>query len=164
MDKPPACPPRPQENKSRRSGQTTCYQNRTTSFAIDSLLCPRRSRVTDQSTCPLRALIGRSPTAWRTGQVDPLPALQSRSCEGSQSGRKRTSAKGVVRQTTHLRLQDIDVKDAHRLPIRAFDAKCCRALEARHPAQQLPHYDAVNFQLYNAPRVCNRGCAVAGIG
>src|SRR6202046_1424017 len=36
MDKPPACPPGPQENKSRRSGQMMGYQNRTTSFAIDS--------------------------------------------------------------------------------------------------------------------------------
>ena len=30
LDKPPACPPRPQENKSRRSGHSMCYQNRTT--------------------------------------------------------------------------------------------------------------------------------------
>ena len=30
MDKPPACPPRPQENKTRRSGHLMCYQNRTT--------------------------------------------------------------------------------------------------------------------------------------
>ena len=30
MDKPPACPPRPQENKSRSSGHLMCYQNRTT--------------------------------------------------------------------------------------------------------------------------------------
>ena len=30
IDKPPACPPRPQENKSRRSGHSMCYQNRTT--------------------------------------------------------------------------------------------------------------------------------------
>ena len=29
-DKPPACPPRPQENKTRRSGHLMCYQNRTT--------------------------------------------------------------------------------------------------------------------------------------
>jgi hypothetical protein len=29
-DKPPACPPRSQENKSRRSGHLLCYQNRTT--------------------------------------------------------------------------------------------------------------------------------------
>ncbi len=28
-DKPQACPPRPQQNKTRRSGQITCYQNRT---------------------------------------------------------------------------------------------------------------------------------------
>src|ERR1700727_2233728 len=35
IDKPPACPPGPQENKSRRSGQMMGYQNRTTSFAID---------------------------------------------------------------------------------------------------------------------------------
>ena len=30
MDKPLACPPRPQANKSRRSGHSVCYQNRTT--------------------------------------------------------------------------------------------------------------------------------------
>ena len=30
MDKPPACPPRPQQNKTRRSGHLMCYQNRTT--------------------------------------------------------------------------------------------------------------------------------------
>ena len=30
MDKPPACPPRPQQNKSRRSGHLMGYQNRTT--------------------------------------------------------------------------------------------------------------------------------------
>jgi hypothetical protein len=30
MDKPPACPPRSQENKNRRSGHVMCYQNRTT--------------------------------------------------------------------------------------------------------------------------------------
>ncbi len=30
MDKPPACPPRPQQNKSRRSGHLMCCQNRTT--------------------------------------------------------------------------------------------------------------------------------------
>ena len=41
MDKPPACPPRPQQNKTRRSGHMTCYQNRTTSFAIDGTLNAR---------------------------------------------------------------------------------------------------------------------------
>jgi hypothetical protein len=35
MDKPPACPPRPQQNKTRRSGHMTRYQNRTNSFAIN---------------------------------------------------------------------------------------------------------------------------------
>jgi transposase len=30
MDKPPACPPRPQENRTRRSGHLMRYQNRTT--------------------------------------------------------------------------------------------------------------------------------------
>jgi hypothetical protein len=30
MDKPPACPPRSQENKNRRSGHVIRYQNRTT--------------------------------------------------------------------------------------------------------------------------------------
>jgi len=38
MDKPLACPPRPQANKSRRSGHSVGYQNRTTSFAIDKRL------------------------------------------------------------------------------------------------------------------------------
>jgi hypothetical protein len=37
MDKPPACPPRPQQNKTRRSGQMMGYQNRTSSFAIDRI-------------------------------------------------------------------------------------------------------------------------------
>jgi hypothetical protein len=36
MDKPPACPPRQQENRTRRSGHLMRCQNRTTSFAIDS--------------------------------------------------------------------------------------------------------------------------------
>jgi hypothetical protein len=35
MDKPPACQPRPQQNRTKRSGHMTRYQNRTTSFAID---------------------------------------------------------------------------------------------------------------------------------
>ena len=39
MDKPPACPPRPQENRTRRSGHLMCYQNRTSSFAIDRRVC-----------------------------------------------------------------------------------------------------------------------------
>ena len=30
VDKAAACPPRPQENKTRRSGHLMCYQNRTT--------------------------------------------------------------------------------------------------------------------------------------
>ena len=38
MDKPPACPPRPQQNKSRRSGHLMCYQNRTSSFASDTFI------------------------------------------------------------------------------------------------------------------------------
>jgi hypothetical protein len=36
-----ALPPVPQGNKTTRSGQTTCYQNRTTSFAIDMKSRPR---------------------------------------------------------------------------------------------------------------------------
>ncbi len=36
MDKPPARPPRPQQNRSRRSGHLTRCQNRTSSFAIDT--------------------------------------------------------------------------------------------------------------------------------
>jgi hypothetical protein len=46
MDEPPACPPRPQENKSTRSGQITCYQNRTTQTAIDRQCWIRRLAVT----------------------------------------------------------------------------------------------------------------------
>ena len=38
-----ALPPVPQGNKTRRSGQTTYYQNRTTSFAIDIDRRPSRS-------------------------------------------------------------------------------------------------------------------------
>jgi hypothetical protein len=40
MDKPQACPRRPQQNRSRRSGHMMCYQNRTTPFAIDRLCRP----------------------------------------------------------------------------------------------------------------------------
>jgi hypothetical protein len=43
MDKPQACPPRPQENRSRRSGHMMCCQNRTTSFGnlwVASLMSP----------------------------------------------------------------------------------------------------------------------------
>jgi hypothetical protein len=43
MDKPPACQPRPQQNRTKRSGHMTRYQNRTTSFAIDSLLAGQAS-------------------------------------------------------------------------------------------------------------------------
>jgi hypothetical protein len=43
MDKPPACPPRPQQNKTRRSGHLMRYQNRTISFAIDSQNIIRRA-------------------------------------------------------------------------------------------------------------------------
>ena len=36
MDKPLACPPRPQANRTRRSGHLMCCQNRTTQFAIET--------------------------------------------------------------------------------------------------------------------------------
>jgi hypothetical protein len=81
MDKPQACPPRPQENRSRRSGHMMCYQNRTTSFAIDSSFHVSEPALTFSSLSE-RALSQSALPAWGA----PAGPRGTRTAAGPRSG------------------------------------------------------------------------------
>jgi hypothetical protein len=92
-------PPVPQGNKTRRSGQTTCYQNRTPSFAIDTSTfgakaMPRRAA---RSLAPaFNFSYGLFELHFR--EIDPWRLLADVCAErcGTRSRRKRRSARAIA--------------------------------------------------------------------
>ena len=77
----------------------------------------------------LGAHTGHSPTAWRTGQSRPIPALQDRPYERAGSARERTLAEDVgCARGPAVRLRIIRLQFAYLLGLRCAPAQVRREL------------------------------------